>query len=73
MDKQSIDEISAAVELIANRYPHIQLCVVMAQPCTAHNGEHLDVASCGTEDLCALVYAAICAFKGVSPNRTELN
>lgn len=76
MDKTSIDEISAAVETLSKRYPHIKLCVIMAQPCAAHHGAHVDLASCGESYLCELIDAAITAYTGPlekTPLNKELN
>lgn len=71
MDNKSILEIGEAVRVLAKKYPHIMLCIVMAQPCTEHNGEHLDLASAGTEPLCTMIDAAIVAFNPASMSPTE--
>lgn len=66
MDTKSILEIGEAVRALAKKYPHIMLCIVMAQPCAEHNGAHLDLASAGEEPLCGMIDAAILAFDPAS-------
>lgn len=71
MDTKSILEIGEAVRALAKKYPHIMLCIVMAQPCAEHNGAHLDMASAGVEPLCEMIDAAIVAFNPASMVPTE--
>lgn len=66
MDTKTIEEISAKIEAIAKDYPHMRLYVLIGQPCAAHNGAHLDLASCGASELVELMDDAIASLKGVT-------
>lgn len=59
MDTKSIDEISAALEILADSYPNFKLCLIMAQPCAEHHGAHVDLATCGHSDICAMINDAL--------------